>query len=346
MLRALISRSIFASDSSRLLGRAPVVRAAFSTTTRNGSAPSKLTQSVAPLAPLGVAAAHRAASDSSYVPRPKIFEEFALTDRVAIVSGGNGGIGLEMALTLCEAGARAVYCFDLPESPSAVWQTTRDFVAKMNNGSRLEYQSVDVTDQDRVCSAAARIGDQEKRLDVCVAAAGILRPNIDCLDTPGNIFKEVMDVNTTGVFFTAQAAGRQMRRFRTPGSIIIIASMSGTIQNRPTMVPYNTSKSAVLQMCRTMACELAGEGIRVNTISPGHIYTPLTATSLDTDPELMGRWSNLNPTKRLGRPDEIRGVLAFLASDASTYCTGTDILVDGDIMHGNSIGVGKQMMAA
>ncbi|KAF8921552.1 hypothetical protein CPB85DRAFT_1210359 [Mucidula mucida] len=323
MFRPLISRSRFTPDFSRLLGRAPVVRALSSTT-------SKPTQSVAHLAPLGVAAALHAASDPSFVPRPKIFDEFALTDRVAIVSGGNGGIGLEMALTLCEAGARAVYCFDLPESPSAVWRKTRDYVAKMNNGSRLEYQSVDVTDQDRVCSAAARIGDQEKRMDVCVAAAGILRANIDCLDTPGDIFREVIDVNTTGVFFTAQAAGRQMRRFHMPGSIIFIASMSGTIQNRDQQwVPYNTSKSAVLQMCRTMACELAGEGIRVNTISPGHIYTRLTAAYLDKDPELMGRWSNLNPTKRLGRPDEIRGVLAFLASDASTYCTGTDILVDG-----------------
>lgn len=184
MFRPLISRSRFTPDFSRLLGRAPVVRALSSTT-------SKPTQSVAHLAPLGVAAALHAASDPSFVPRPKIFDEFALTDRVAIVSGGNGGIGLEMALTLCEAGARAVYCFDLPESPSAVWQTTRDYVAKMNNGSRLEYQSVDVTDQDRVCSAAARIGDQEKRMDVCVAAAGILRANIDCLDTPGDIFREV-----------------------------------------------------------------------------------------------------------------------------------------------------------
>lgn len=148
-------------------------------------------QSISPLAPIGVTAAIQASSDPSIKPKPKIFDEFALTDRVGIVSGGNRGLGLEMALTLCEAGARAVYCFDLPAQPSEEWQQTREYVEKMQNGSRLEYVSVDVTDQKAVWKHAETIGDKEKRMDVCVAAAGILKQHTDCLTYPAEQFRQV-----------------------------------------------------------------------------------------------------------------------------------------------------------
>jgi len=139
-----------------------------------------------------------------------------------------------------------------------------------------------------------------------------------------------MDVNAAGVLYTAQAAGRQMERFGNGGSIILIASMSGSITNRDhAWVSYNSSKSAVLQMARSMACELGKKRIRVNTLSPGHIYTEMTAQYLDAQPHLLDKWSDLNPMGRIGRPDELRGVIAWLASDASTFCTGSDILVSG-----------------
>ena len=143
-------------------------------------------QSVSPLAPIGV----NAALDPSVQPRPKIFDEFALTDRVGIVSGGNRGIGLEMALTLCELGARAVYCLDLPETPSEEWQKTKEYVAKLGNNSRLEYISVDVTNQDKVWKIGEDIGKKEKRMDVCVAAAGIVKSHTDCLEYPAKQFQE------------------------------------------------------------------------------------------------------------------------------------------------------------
>ncbi|KIY67565.1 sorbose reductase sou1 [Cylindrobasidium torrendii FP15055 ss-10] len=304
-------------------------RRALLSTSLRVSAPRK--QSIAPLAPLGVRAALEAApSISGIKPQPKILEEFKLTDRVAIVSGGNGGLGLEMAMVLCEAGARAVYCVDLQPTPSESFQHVASFVSKMPVPARLEYRTADVTNQEMMWQLGEDIGNAEGRMDICVAAAGILKPNIDCLDYPAATFREVMDVNVNGVMFTAQAAGRQMRRFKTPGSIILIASMSGTVQNRGHQwVSYNTSKSAVLQMGRSMACELAVNGIRVNTISPGHIYTPMTAGYLDKFPELLAHWSDLNPTGRIGRTDEVRGLVAWLASDASTYMTGSDILIDG-----------------
>ena len=143
-------------------------------------------QSVSPLAPIGV----NAALDPSVKPRPKIFDEFALTDRVGIVSGANRGLGLEMALTLCELGARAVYCLDLPETPSEEWQKTKEYVAKLGNNSRLEYISVDVTDQEKLWKIGEDIGNKEKRMDICIAAAGILRHYTNCLEYPAKQFQE------------------------------------------------------------------------------------------------------------------------------------------------------------
>jgi hypothetical protein len=149
-------------------------------------------QSISPLAPIGVAAAYEAASSPSYGEiQPKIFDEFSLKDRVGIVSGGNRGLGLEMALALCEAGARAVYCLDLPKQPSEDWTITRDFVAKMGIGSRLEYINVNVTNQKEVWGVGDWIAAKEGRMDFCVAAAGVLKPNTDCLEYDGAEFKEV-----------------------------------------------------------------------------------------------------------------------------------------------------------
>ncbi|KAI6022031.1 putative short chain dehydrogenase [Pisolithus marmoratus] len=163
-----------------------------------------------------------------------------------------------------------------------------------------------------------------------VAAAGILISDIDCLECPAETFKEVMDVNTNGVFFTAQAAGRQMARFGRGGSIIMVASMVGSVASQgQKLVSYSSSKSAVLQMARSMACELGDKKICVNTLSPGCIYTQMTGAIFDKRPDMLDNWSRLYPLGRIGRSDELRGVVTWLASDASTFCTGSDIFMDG-----------------
>ncbi|KZP24726.1 sorbose reductase sou1 [Athelia psychrophila] len=284
------------------------------------------------LTPIGVDAAlhHAANPEADPAPRPKIFEEFSLAGRVGIVTGGNSGLGLEMALALCEAGAKAIYCIDIRDEPSVEWKATRDYVKALGNGSRLEYASADTTNQQDMWDKVEKFAEKEGRMDVCVAAAGILKAHKSCLDYPAEEFRQVMDVNTNGVLFTAQAAGRQMAKYNCPGSIILIASMSGSITNKDhAWVSYNTSKSAVLQMARSMACELGTSRIRVNSLSPGHIYTNMTAAYLDKQPHLLEKWSSLNPMGRIGRPDELRGVVAWLASDASSFCTGSDIIVSG-----------------
>jgi short chain dehydrogenase len=152
-------------------------------------------QTISPLAPIGVQAALLHAQDSSanpaLSPRPKIFDEFSLDGRVGVVSGANRGLGLEMALALCEAGCKAVYCVDLPELPSAEWEATSGFVKGLGNGSRLEYVSADVRDQQNLWDKVEQMADKEGRMDICIAAAGVLKADHDCLNYSAEEFREV-----------------------------------------------------------------------------------------------------------------------------------------------------------
>ncbi|RPD72652.1 sorbose reductase sou1 [Lentinus tigrinus ALCF2SS1-7] len=255
--------------------------------------------------------------------------EFSLADRVALVSGSRRGIGLEAALALAEAGARSVYCLDLPQEPGEDWLKVREFASRMGLG-KFEYISGDVRDQEATWKVGETIGTREGRFDVCIASAGILGEDKSSLEVTNREFQDTVDVNLKGVLFTAQAAGRQMVRFGQGGSIILIASICGSVATEPTYcnVAYHTTKSGVLQLARSMACELGPKGVRVNTISPGFFRTKLNS-SLDDRPDAAEHWAKSNPLGRFGRTHELRGVCAWLASDASSYCTGTDVFVSG-----------------
>ncbi|KAI0703269.1 sorbose reductase sou1 [Earliella scabrosa] len=318
--------------ASAVAGQCARARFATSALLKSASARGRMTGPLPPYGPVGVAKALEA--PASAPSSPTLFEhEFSLADRVGFVTGGNRGIGLEMALALVEAGSRVVYCVDLPKKPGEEFTKVREYVSRTQGtggDARLEYISADVTDQDAMWKVGRTIGDREGKMDVCVAAAGILRGDTDGLTYPAKQFKEVMAVNVNGVLYTAQAAGQQMDRFGNGGSIIMIASISGHGYNQGhPWASYNTSKSAVLQLARSMACELGPKKIRVNTISPGYINTSMTGQFLAKRPELLEAWSSHNPMGRIGRPDELRGIVAWLASDASSFCTGSDILVSG-----------------
>ncbi|KAJ8488400.1 hypothetical protein ONZ45_g13967 [Pleurotus djamor] len=261
--------------------------------------------------------------------RRSVFNQFSLEKKVALVTGGQRGIGLEVALGFAEAGA-VVYCLDLPTDPDNDFKLAQDFASALptlapgvENG-RLEYVSGDVTDQLQMWKIAEDITAKEGRLDICFANAGILA-GAECLKYPADAFNKVMTINVNGVLHTAQAAGRQMEKLGIPGSIIMTASICGTttIKNQHWLA-YQTSKSAVLQLARSMACELGVKGIRVNTLSPGFIETKMTAAFLDQNPEVRKEWSGMNPIGRLGRPDELRGACLWLASGASSFCTGSE----------------------
>ncbi|KAH8117429.1 hypothetical protein DFH11DRAFT_1575007 [Phellopilus nigrolimitatus] len=201
---------------------------------RSAIVAARKVQSVSPLAPIG------AAADPTFKPRPTLQKEFSLTGRVAIVSGANRGLGLEMAESLCEAGA-IVYALDTNPEPGNEWKATRSYVERMGvEGARLEYASVDVTDQKTLWNTVEAIASKEGRMDVCIAAAAILHGET-CLNYKADDFNRVMNVNATGVLHTAQAAGRMMAKYGTPGSIILIASMSGGITNRVSPLWFFTS---------------------------------------------------------------------------------------------------------
>ncbi|KAL5532433.1 hypothetical protein ACEPAF_6003 [Sanghuangporus sanghuang] len=274
---------------------------------------------------IGVKASLRVKHDSSHTPHQAIFQEFDLTGRVAVVSGANRGLGLEIAQALAEAGA-VVHCFDLSPAPSENWNAAADYISKLSHPTaHLNYASLDVTDQAatwaEVEKAAKSSGD---RLDVCVASAGVIHSS-SCLDYSAVDFSRVLSVDVNGVFFLAQASARQMAKSERGGSIILIASAAGSVATiGSTVMAYSTSKSAVIQMARSMACELGSRRIRVNTLSPGYIRTEMTSQFLDSYPQVEAAWSSQNPLGRLGKPEEMRGAAVWLASDASTYCTGAE----------------------
>ena len=140
--------------------------------------------------------------------------------------------------------------------------------------------------------------------------------------------EKVIDINLTGVFLTAQAAGRVMLR-QGFGSIINTASMSAHIVNVPQpQCAYNASKAGVIQLTKSLAVEWAKRGVRVNSISPGYIGTELTLNSPSLKP-LIEQWNDMAPMGRMGRPEELQSICVYLAGDTSTFTTGSDFVIDG-----------------
>lgn len=180
--------------------------------------------------PIGVAASIRAKSDPSFIPRSTLLQkEFDLTGRVAVISGANRGLGLEMAQGLAEAGA-IVHCFDLPARPDETWEAAAEYVKRIGHPTaRLEYKSLDVTEQNAVWDTIEAVVDsREQRLDVCVAAAGVIQGE-SCLDYTAKEFSKVLEVNTNGAFYFAQASARQMAKQDRGGSIILVSSAAASV---------------------------------------------------------------------------------------------------------------------
>jgi len=249
--------------------------------------------------------------------------EFSLAGRTAVVTGGARGLGLEMLRALAEAGAQVV-ALDVLREPAetAMAEVTRDF------GVRAVVRQVDVTHADEVDRAVAAVEADLGPIDVVVAAAGITDQTA-AAEVSATAWQRVLDVNLTGVFLTAQATGRRMIE-RRRGSIILIASMSGEIVNRPqTQVAYNVSKAGVIMLAKSLAAEWAPANVRVNALAPGYFLTAMTEGVLETNKPLRDLWESLTPMGRMGKPPELRGTVVYLASDASSYMTGHTLVVDG-----------------
>ncbi|KAE8375575.1 hypothetical protein BDV26DRAFT_11249 [Aspergillus bertholletiae] len=255
------------------------------------------------------------------------FKEFDLNDRVYAITGGGRGLGLAMAEALMEAGAK-VYCLDRLENPHPDFMAAKEH-AETNYGGSLEYYRIDVRDDAEVNNVFAEIAGQHKRLDGLIAAAGINHLQ-SALEHSQTAMNEVMQINYNGVFNSATAAARQMFNYQQKGSILLIASMSGLIANKGMTSPvYNSSKAAVIQLARSLAMEWGRHGIRVNSLCPGHIITPMVEQVFQQNPASRAIWESENMLGRLAYPEEFRGAALFALSDASSFMTGSTMLIDG-----------------
>ena len=246
-----------------------------------------------------------------------------LSGRTAVVTGGGRGIGLTVARALAADGAD-IALLDLLDTVEA----TAEGIAQ-EFGVKAYGQRLNVTDQDATRAAFDTIRERLGVPQVLLTAAGI-EVNKDSVDMTAEEWRRVIDVNLTGTFFAAQAFGRLLLDAGVAGSAVFIASMSGSIVNVPQWAAsYNASKAAVSHLAKSLAVEWAASNIRVNSISPGYVLTDLTQQIIDKDPALLDDWVARIPQGRMAKPSDLTGLVSFLASDASSYLTAQDIVIDG-----------------
>jgi NAD(P)-dependent dehydrogenase (short-subunit alcohol dehydrogenase family) len=246
---------------------------------------------------------------------------FSLEGKKGFVTGGAQGIGKTITKAYAELGADvAIVDLNLPKSKDAAEE-----LANLT-GRNVTAIECDVSNAESVANMIEAYEQEYKTIDFAVNNAGIFTGD-EALDITPDAFRSVIDVNLIGVFFTAQAAARLMVKHNNGGSIISTASMSAHIINKPqTIANYCASKAGVVHLTKALAVEWAKYNIRVNCVSPGYIQTELIASLKD----LLPIWSELMPEgSRLGYPEDLIGAFVYLASDASVFATGSDLIVDG-----------------
>jgi NAD(P)-dependent dehydrogenase (short-subunit alcohol dehydrogenase family) len=246
---------------------------------------------------------------------------FDLSGKAAIVTGGGSGIGRQFGEALAELGANLVLCARKAERCE---QAAADLERL---GVRALGLGCDVRDPTQVQAVVTRTREEFGGVDVLVNNAGTVW-GANPEDMPLEGWQKVIDVNLTGVFLFAQAAGRVMIE-RGGGSIVNIASVAGLQGGPPEImntVVYSASKGGVIAFTRDLACKWARHGIRVNAIAPGWFPSDMSRFVLDRHQEELERHI---PLGRVGGPQDLKGAVAFLASDASAYVTGHTLVVDG-----------------
>ncbi|KAM5354429.1 hypothetical protein ACJ41O_001078 [Fusarium nematophilum] len=256
-------------------------------------------------------------------PSAPVLSHFSLEGKTALVTGASRGIGLEVARGLLEAGASVgiTYSTTPPEEISSLVQTLSD----ANPGRTVKAYQCNVTDRAAVNSVIQTASLDLGGLDIVVANAGIA-DHIPAEEYPEDRFREMLNVNVNGAFWTAQAAANAMKGSKTRGSIIFTASVSAILVNVPQkQAAYNASKAAVVHLAKSLAVEWV-DFARVNCVSPGFIATDMLAVH---PKEWRDKWFGMIPGGRLCEPQELKGAYVFLASDASSYMTGANVVIDG-----------------
>jgi 2-deoxy-D-gluconate 3-dehydrogenase len=247
-----------------------------------------------------------------------ILDRFNLEGKVAIVTGASRGLGQGMALAMAEAGASLVAA-DIIDCAE-----TQTLIRRL--GRQCEQLQIDLTAAGAPDRAVDCAVGTFGRLDILVNNAGIIR-RASFLEFSEKDWDDVMNLNIKATFLLSQAAVRQMTRQGRGGRIISVASML-SFQGGIRVPSYTSSKSAVMGLTRLMACELGPLGINCNAIAPGYMATDNTKPLRD-DPERNKAILDRIPTGRWGTPDDLKGVVVFLASEASAYVNGYTIAVDG-----------------
>ena len=241
---------------------------------------------------------------------------FSMQGKIAVVTGAGGGLGREIGRLLKGAGAEVV-ASDLNEERGRA-------TAEELGG---QFVQTDVTDPGSVRDLVRTALDAHGQIDVMVNNAGIAR-NVPAEEMTDEEWRQMISVNLDGVFWGCREAGRVMLE-RGSGSIVNIASMSGSISNYPQpQAHYNASKAGVIMLTKSLAGEWTPRGVRVNSVSPGYIRTPMTAEGAARS-EWADVWLQNTPMGRLAEPYEIAPAVLYLASDAASFATGTNLIVDG-----------------
>lgn len=246
---------------------------------------------------------------------------YDFSGQVAVVTGAGSGIGRAIAVHLAELGA-AVGCVDLQAAD--LQGAVADIEAVGGKGLAAP---ADVTQPDQLAEAVSAIQGTLGPIRVAANAAGVA-DSAPAEEMPLPQWQRVLDVDLTGVFLSCQAEARALLAHGQGGAIVNIASMSGTIANRGLQqAHYNCAKAGVVHLSKSLAMEWAPHGVRVNSVSPGYTYTPMTRR-----PEQINAMEGYKADTPLGRnaqPEDIAGPVGFLLSEAASFVTGVDLLVDG-----------------
>jgi NAD(P)-dependent dehydrogenase (short-subunit alcohol dehydrogenase family) len=248
-----------------------------------------------------------------------VLERFSMKGRTSVVTGSTRGLGRAFALALAEAGSDIVVVGRDADAAAGVAAEITD------RGAQALTVLADVTRRSDIEMLLAESVAAFGRVDVLVNNAGacIHKPALDVTDEE---WRDVMGVNLDGLWIASQVFGRHMID-SGGGAIVNVGSMSGAIVNRPQWQPaYNASKAAVHHLTRSLAAEWAPLGVRVNAIAPGYMHTDMAPID---DPRFHRHWIEDAPQQRAGEPDELGPAMVFLASDASSFMTGSILTIDG-----------------
>ncbi|CAN9337879.1 unnamed protein product [Alternaria alternata] len=243
--------------------------------------------------------------------------DFSLEGKVAVVTGASQGLGQQILAAFALSGAHG-----------AIVDLKQEGADKSAKALIEEAETSGPTSaKEGVKSTWDKIIQEFGTVDILVTNAGITG-GAPAEDYPFEDFKRMIDVNLTGTFLFSRTAGKWWIENQVDGRILIVSSMSGSIVNRPQkQSAYNASKAASAHLMKSLASEWAPHGIRVNALSPGYIQTE--ANEGEEMEKLSKEWLKDIPMKRIAKPEEFRGAAVWLVSDASSYVTGSEIIVDG-----------------